>query len=565
KAKLEMSQKLVRLAMLLGLGCHVHVALAQDESGRRIIVGGLNEQGHFVYRFKSDKPLIQVEADEPKLPKTIRLTNRSGRTLKIQVFDGGDHVRLAPRTTISLASGKSHSLPFRSYQAKIFEPGVLDKLVHTAKSFAADTAISRKGRSYVLTSQRGPFSVRNLTKETLQVSVFSRSDTSRIVPAFVLTCPAGKTSTWNDPLIAPFRIRVHPDRALSAPVSTDREANALSSVEIRSVEWSPWKTLMKQKIVNGRVAESKDPFALPSLGDLTVDPVALTNSGSNRNRMFPQLLGRMADGRLYSLALDDGELSDGLAKVERSTDWRMASTGDGDIWSFGRFESTPWLVNQKLLFARGNGGDLIYKPFFLSSVLRTMNETGPWRSLGGAMTGRPSAAGFGEPGKERSMVFVRSATNGSLSSRTSNVDGSWGEWQDLGGAIVGDPVGCAVLTGSFSDEGFNPVVDLEARIHAFARGLDGALLNREWIEGSGWKPWVSLGGKLTSAPYAQGESRLINSGNKRTYRNRVHVTAKGSQGETLYRSFEGTKWSAWTSLGTWIVSSPIVFLSDERG
>jgi ligand-binding sensor domain-containing protein/signal transduction histidine kinase len=63
-------------------------------------------------------------------------------------------------------------------------------------------------------------------------------------------------------------------------------------------------------------------------------------------------------------------------------------------------------------------------------------------------------------------------------------DGSWHEWQSLGGIITSKPAVCSWG---------------EGRIDVFARGADDALWHRTFADGY-WHGWEPLGGKLTAGP-----------------------------------------------------------------
>ena len=74
-------------------------------------------------------------------------------------------------------------------------------------------------------------------------------------------------------------------------------------------------------------------------------------------------------------------------------------------------------------------------------------------------------------------------------------------------------------------------------LEVFVRGRDNALWHRSW-NGTSWQAWQSLGGVLTSDP-----------GSVASGTNRLEVFGRGADGAVWHRSFDGTSWGAWQSLG----------------
>ncbi|MBM3673746.1 MAG: hypothetical protein FJW88_02155 [Actinobacteria bacterium] len=104
-----------------------------------------------------------------------------------------------------------------------------------------------------------------------------------------------------------------------------------------------------------------------------------------------------------------------------------------------------------------------------------------------------------------------------------------GDWEQLGGNLVGEPA--AVSWG-------------QGRIDVFARGTDNGLYH-QWYD-NGWSGWESLGGVLASAPAVSSWAP-----------GRLDVFARGAAGDLIHRYYDNG-WSAWESLsdpGT-IGSSP---------
>jgi len=75
------------------------------------------------------------------------------------------------------------------------------------------------------------------------------------------------------------------------------------------------------------------------------------------------------------------------------------------------------------------------------------------------------------------------------------------------------------------------------RLDVFIRGNDDALWHK-WWDGSGWSPWESLGGTLTSSPAAAYRD-------DRPRRKWVDVFAIGPDSTIWHRDFDGESWSPW--------------------
>ena len=82
-------------------------------------------------------------------------------------------------------------------------------------------------------------------------------------------------------------------------------------------------------------------------------------------------------------------------------------------------------------------------------------------------------------------------------------------------------------------------------MRAFIRGSDGALWTRSW-DGSSWSAWSSLGGVLTSGPAASARPN-----------GDYDVVVRGTDGGYHHRAFTpGEGWSGWAPLGGSMISRP---------
>jgi hypothetical protein len=105
---------------------------------------------------------------------------------------------------------------------------------------------------------------------------------------------------------------------------------------------------------------------------------------------------------------------------------------------------------------------------------------------------------------------------------------------NLGGRLLGGPAAVWIPPGELFAAGAYAV---------FGRGTDSALWWK-YQTASGWAPWVSLGGRLTSAPAATASPTYGGASSL------VFVFARGADGALWSRTFHGARtWEAWGSAG----------------
>jgi hypothetical protein len=143
--------------------------------------------------------------------------------------------------------------------------------------------------------------------------------------------------------------------------------------------------------------------------------------------------------------------------------------------------------------------------------------SGNFENLGGVLDSSPEATSWAVGVLH---VYAR-GTNGHLMQKAYN--GSWDEWQDLGGEIKAGTSPTAVSWGP-------------NRIDVFVTGTDSALWHKCWT-GSAWSGWQSLGGVLTSSPGATSWGPGI-----------LHVFARGADGHLMQKAYAGD-WGGWQDLG----------------
>jgi len=149
-----------------------------------------------------------------------------------------------------------------------------------------------------------------------------------------------------------------------------------------------------------------------------------------------------------------------------------------------------------------------------------------WGSLGGNLTSSPAAT---SPANGVIDVLAR-GTNGVLYSKQLS-GGVWGSWKTIGGQLASGtgPAVCAQNANS---------------LDAFVQGTDHALWYTHW-DGTKWSSWKSLGGNLTSSPAA---TSPVNG--------TIDVFVRSTDGALWYRSTTngGASWSNWSSLGEQLAS-----------
>jgi hypothetical protein len=161
-----------------------------------------------------------------------------------------------------------------------------------------------------------------------------------------------------------------------------------------------------------------------------------------------------------------------------------------------------------------------------------------WDSLGlgmapgpGGMKGNPAAVAWG-PSNANLSVFVRGSNDALWWDTKSN--GKWGGWLSLGGKISSAP-SCASIG--------------QSRILCFARGSDNAMWTTEFqTKNVGqWTTWATLGGLFNGAPSAMS----YGTGD-------ITVAARGTDNALWMRSLSGSAWSTggWYSDGGGLVTDP---------
>ncbi len=214
--------------------------------------------------------------------------------------------------------------------------------------------------------------------------------------------------------------------------------------------------------------------------------------------------------------------------------WSRREGGNWLPWQSlgGGFISAPAVsstsANRLLLFAIGLDS--------LPYVSRWNGQSWqPWNAIapppGVTINSNPAAVSRNRVSTD---LFVR-ATAGSDSPlwHCSHDGTSWGAWISLGGGFMSGPAAASWQ---------------EDQMLVFAIGLDGALWNKQWINGA-WSDWASLGSPgvaLNSTPAAVSRSP-----------GKVDVFARGADGAIWQRSHDSV-WNPWVSLGGGFNSGPAV-------
>jgi len=110
---------------------------------------------------------------------------------------------------------------------------------------------------------------------------------------------------------------------------------------------------------------------------------------------------------------------------------------------------------------------------------------------------------------------------------------TWTALTSLSGNVTSDPAATSPAAGYMD---------------VFARGTDGALYEKTTTNnGTSWSNWYPIGGQLASGTGAVADARGPNS---------LDVFVQGTDHALWYSHWDGTKWSASTSLGGALTSSP---------
>lgn len=244
--------------------------------------------------------------------------------------------------------------------------------------------------------------------------------------------------------------------------------------------------------------------------------------------------------------------------------WEVTPAGSDRITSAPA--AISWNTQRIDVFARGASGDLAHANY----------DTGwssSWETLGGQIVGAPTVSSW-QQGRMDIFVQGTSASGPNMFHKwLSNF--KWFDWEQT-------PVGNNHITSAPT-----AVSWASGRIDVFARGESGELLHC-WFDGS-WHNWESLGGQIVGAPtvtswspgrldiFAQGvngsgpnmyhkwwsDNRWFNwelapVGNSRISgaptavswgSGRIDIFARGEGGDQLHSWFSGGNWASWESLG----------------
>lgn len=530
---------------------------------KRLVVAGLDKDGHLSYSFKGEEPMFNVEVTRPKLPKNITISNDTGGEVKVNLYNGSDAVRLVAKRTTTLKRGKAVSWPYQVYHLKVYSKGLLGKRLLTQLDLNSDVTLRKKSADYYAAVSKVPvFTVSNTSSESIVAYIYNEGDSVRLIARKSFTVAPQRYVTWTNPTIDKFRVRIHRAKFLGRPLSEARNANVRTSIVVEELEWSPWKKLLLSEWKNGKLTTTSTPKLFPSIDGISA---GLEGYASEAGKRWPELYGLAPVNGLFVQTMLDNPVRDAEVKLQNSADWDLVDfVGELKSRLPGQIASTPSVVGDgdsskpgadRVLFARGPYGNLVTKRMYASGG--GMNTAGGWTDLGGNLNSRPAAVSIGSGKSRRLLVAVRDAGTNSLRVRFREKDRKWGLWDDMGGNIKGSPSACTGVYGMGSASG------VALRVDIFARGSDDTLRHRAWLEGESWQAWKNLGGNLASDPAVYSESDGNPWPNDRTAKTRYHVVALGPAGDVIYRYYDGSKWSDWKSLGGKLVSAPVVFFSDD--
>jgi hypothetical protein len=161
-----------------------------------------------------------------------------------------------------------------------------------------------------------------------------------------------------------------------------------------------------------------------------------------------------------------------------------------------------------------------------------------WRSLGGSFIGKPAAI-LDSTG--RLNVFIRNSDNSIWhTEQVSPGSNDWTSFDSIGGVAAGDPA-----VGKNAD----------GRLEVFVPGTDGGLWhNVKAAPGAGWTGWQPLGAALLGTPVV-----IQNPAGELEAFIRYTDSSIWTISQTAPSSFS---WSAWSSLGGYILADPAVAIDS---
>ena len=203
-------------------------------------------------------------------------------------------------------------------------------------------------------------------------------------------------------------------------------------------------------------------------------------------------------------------------------------------WQYYPYKSTDPISTNKdgltELFARGVNGQVYH-------MIQTAanGSWGDWNSMGGTAASDPVAVTNRTGGN---TVFARFDDGNLYYSAQNTASGSWSGWTNLGGPITGKPA-----------VGKSP----DGRLDVFCRMPDGSIRHRWQDTSGGWQNWVSLSGSFTCDPVV-----ALN------WEGREEVFVRGSDNQ-LYHAFQYNdgSWSPWSSIGGALTCDPSIGMSSD--
>jgi hypothetical protein len=207
-----------------------------------------------------------------------------------------------------------------------------------------------------------------------------------------------------------------------------------------------------------------------------------------------------------------------------------------------------------------------------------------WESLGGSITGTPSAIYDPDTGN----LEVYATGQGGAVREDAYTGSGWSGWMNLGGFLQGSPAavydrqtghlevygigadgvleadawndpgwsGWESLGGSLNvTDGVSVINDpVSGNLEVYATGSGGTLQEDAW-KGSAWSGWIGLGGSVTGTPSAIYDKQT----------GHLEVYATGSGGTLEADAWNDPSWSGWENLGGSITGSPAVVNDSQTG
>lgn len=504
----------------------------------QVHVVGIDANGALVHNRTrlNGEALVQVQDLKP--PKTITITNKTGFEVKVYEYNAGDVVMAVARKGTTLKDKASLTVSNDGSNIKVFKPALFDEYLTMYRNARTSLDIVKSGNSATVKTVNDATTqsliIVNTAQEALKIAVYDENDIVQAIPKYLVVVKPGVTANISRELGDRFRVSVFWPRVLDEK-SWSEVVKHSSKLTISDGVWTGWQQASDAKSTHG-------------ISELTVDPE--TNTAESKSAYFVYGVGE--GGKLWSITL----------WVEERSEHSLREVGKPTEFYWGKWESIGF-ENQM------HGGLSVVSLLHdladtnkNNQELFSLDQTGqvirmrlhhypwggdPWTKHGGSFAAHPSAVapGAAAEGLRRVSLYAIDSADKTLRqlSETFTAGKANTNWTNLGGTLLGAPSVIAT--------------EDKARVDVFARGVDSQLWHRAWFKETGWKPWESLGGNITSSPAAVQDGKAPQALIGGKHKPIIRVFAKGTAGDYQMITWNGDEWGKWESLGGKFSSAPI--------